>query len=72
MFITRVGTNTRVFITGDDTAQCDLKVPQNGLQWLVQEIKRQHLPVELIEFRNEDCVRSELCKMMLNMISRSE
>ncbi len=36
MFITRVGTNSRMFITGDDSdSQNDLRVPENGLQWLI-------------------------------------
>ena len=73
MFITRVGTNSRLFITGDHSSeQDDLRIKVNGLQWLVNEIKRQNVAVEVVEFKKEDCVRSGLCKQMLELISRSD
>lgn len=72
MFITRMGMNSRLFITGD-TNQSDLGNRQmNGLEWLVNEIRRQQKPIDVIEFRKEDCVRSDECKMMLDIIEKSE
>lgn len=71
MFVTRVGTNSRIFITGDDTGQCDLKTKENGLQWLIRQIRTQNLPYEIVNFRTDDIVRAPLCKNMMIMIDRA-
>lgn len=72
MFITRIGQNTRMFITGDDSdGQNDLRVPENGLQWLIRQFRTQQMPYDIVTFRDDDCVRSEECKSMLKMISRA-
>ena len=72
MFLTRVGTNSRVFITGDSD-QSDLPPNKtNGLEWLIREVRRQNVPVDIIDFGSKDCVRSNTCKMMLEMIDKSE
>lgn len=69
MFITRIGTNSRMFITGDNTdGQNDLRVPENGLQWLIRQYRIQQKPYEIIEFTSQDCVRSELCRDQLDVI----
>lgn len=70
MFITRVGVNCKIIISGD-TRQTDLK-GDSGLAWLVRELRRQQKPVEIIEFRREDCVRSEDCQMMLDLIEHAD
>lgn len=66
MFITRIGTNSRVFITGDEN-QSDIR-GENGLAWLMRQIVNQNLPYEMIRFTEKDCVRSGLCAAMLKMI----
>lgn len=72
MFLTRIGTNSRMFITGD-SSQSDLKGNQmNGLAWLIKEIRRQQKPIDIIEFENADCVRSDECKMFLDLIENAE
>lgn len=70
MLITRPGVNTRLFINGD-TKQTDLR-GKSGLDWLVKEVRRQQMPIEIVEFTMNDCVRSGVCRMFLEMIERSE
>lgn len=72
MFVTRIGVNTRVFISGD-SKQCDLKLrpgEQNGLDWLVGVLKKNQSRHEIIEYRREDCVRSGLAKEFLGYIEQ--
>lgn len=71
MIITRLGRNCKVIICGD-TRQSDLGNEKSGLGWLVAEIRRQHKPIEIVEFEKEDCVRSDECMMMLDLIDNSE
>ena len=66
MFLTRIGINSRVFITGDEK-QSDIR-GRNGLDWLLDQIVKQNLPYEIVSFTDKDCVRSGLCKNMLRMI----
>jgi phosphate starvation-inducible PhoH-like protein len=66
MFLTRVGTNSRMFITGDEK-QSDIR-GENGLQWLLRQVVSQNLPYEIVQFKDSDCVRSGLCRNMLKMI----
>ena len=70
MFITRIGINTRVFISGD-SKQCDLKLrpgEMNGLEWLVKKFRQHNSRHEIIEYTKADCVRSGLALEMLNYI----
>lgn len=72
MFVTRIGTNTRVFISGD-TKQCDLTLrpgQENGLEWLVRKMQQNNAPYEIIDYKKEDCVRSGLAKMFLGYIEQ--
>jgi phosphate starvation-inducible PhoH-like protein len=66
MFLTRVGTNSRIFISGDE-GQSDIK-GTNGLQWLLHQVRSQGLNFEVVQFTKDDCVRSELCLTLLTMI----
>lgn len=66
MCLTRIGTDSRIFITGDEF-QSDIK-GENGLSWLLKQIEKQGLVYDTIKFKNSDCVRSELCEAMLRMI----
>lgn len=67
MFLTRVGTNSRVFITGD-VNQTDLHSRETGLSWLVRQLETRHARFEIIRYTRADCVRSGLCKEMLDII----
>lgn len=67
LLCTRMGTNSKLFITGDSN-QCDLKQrEENGLSWLIRQIEGHRKNIPIIEFLNDDCVRSEECKMFLDM-----
>lgn len=67
MILTRIGTNSKLFITGD-VNQTDLSCKESGLAWLVRQIRLRHLKYEVIEYSKSDCVRSGLCKEMLYLI----
>jgi phosphate starvation-inducible PhoH-like protein len=60
-FLTRVGEDCTVVINGD-VSQCDLN-EASGLSTVLHLIKSRMLPVPVIEFTNEDIVRSGLCAM---------
>lgn len=68
MFLTRAGTNTRIFISGD-VNQSDLaKGKDNGLSWLVRQIKVRGKNIAVVEYNRADCIRSGLCAEMLELI----
>jgi len=67
MFLTRAGTNTRIFISGDIN-QTDLHGKETGLSWLVRQIERRDTGIDLIRYDRGDCIRSGLCKRMLDLI----
>jgi phosphate starvation-inducible PhoH-like protein len=71
MFITRIGINSKVFITGD-TAQSDLRGQENGLDWLVKELRRQQKAYDIFEYDMKECVRSGFVLDMLDLISKAE
>ncbi len=74
LLCTRIGTNSKLFITGDEN-QCDLdprKVPENGLAWLIRQIQEQNKPIPVTRFTAEDCVRSDVCKMFLDMFANAK
>lgn len=70
MLLTRIGVNSKLFITGD-LKQCDIG-SDNGLAWLVRELRRQQKPYDIIQYDSADCVRSEFCKDMLSLIENQE
>lgn len=61
MFLTRLGENSITIINGD-IAQTDLK-ETSGLSKVIQMGKKHMLPIQIVEFRVEDIVRSDLCAM---------
>lgn len=63
MFLTRIGENSKVVINGD-VAQSDLK-QTSGLRKIVHMIKYQMLPIPVIEFTEDDIVRSDICAMWI-------
>ena len=70
MLVTRIGKGTQLFVTGD-LRQTDIH-GVNGLAVMVDIIKRQGLPVPIVEFTTADVVRSELCSMWVTAIERHE
>lgn len=66
MLLTRIGVNSKLFITGD-IEQCDIHGP-NGLSWLVKQLRTQQKPYDIIQYSDEDCVRSDFAADMVNMI----
>lgn len=72
MFVTRIGINSRVFISGD-SKQCDLNLrpgEENGLQWIVRKLRENNSPYEIIEYTQADCVRSGIAKEWLEYIEQ--
>jgi len=68
MFLTRIGQGTQVVINGD-IEQSDLKVT-SGLTKVIGMVKKHMLPVPIIEFSEEDIVRSDICAMWIKAFNR--
>jgi phosphate starvation-inducible PhoH-like protein len=74
MFLTRVGINSKIFISGD-IGQSDLELKPgevSGLDWFIWQIKAQNKPYEIIEYYKNDSVRSDLCLDMLDIIENEK
>lgn len=67
MFLTRAGTNSKIFISGDIN-QTDLGSKETGLSWLVRQIEKRNKPIEIVRYTRADCIRSGLCADMLELI----
>lgn len=65
MFTTRLGENTVTLINGD-IKQSDLK-KDSGLKQVCTMVRENGLPVPIIEFGIDDVVRSDLCKMWIEV-----
>lgn len=61
MFLTRVGEGAKVIVNGD-IRQTDLE-GESGLAIVLEMIRKYALPVPVVEFTNEDVVRSGICKL---------
>jgi len=61
MFLTRIGDGCTMVVNGD-ISQCDLDAG-SGLAVVIDLIRRQKLPVPVIEFGHHDVVRSGACAM---------
>lgn len=77
--MTRIGENTKMVFCGDlkqDDHKLIYRTGQkeiSGLAWMVNEIRtQQRSGIEIIQFTNEDVVRSGACKMALDIIDRAE
>ena len=70
MFLTRIGENCLTVINGD-VAQCDLE-KESGLRMAIDLIRRQNLPVPIVEFSIDDVVRSGICAMWVRAIAEAE
>lgn len=60
MFLTRVGDRSKVVVNGD-IRQCDLEAG-SGLSAVLRLIKQHRIDAGVIEFTQEDIVRSGICK----------
>lgn len=63
MFLTRIGENCKLVINGD-VKQSDMK-QESGLSKIIHLVKRNMMPIPIIEFGIEDIVRSEACKQWI-------
>lgn len=61
MFLTRIGENSKVIVNGD-IRQTDLE-GTSGLAAVLAMISTYELPIPVVEFTNEDVVRSGICKL---------
>ena len=61
MFLTRIGENSKVIVNGD-IRQTDLE-GTSGLAAVLAMIESYQLPIPVVEFTNEDVVRSGICKL---------
>ena len=61
MFLTRIGEEAKVIVNGD-IRQTDLD-GESGLATVLNIIDKHQLPVPVIEFTNDDVVRSGICKL---------
>lgn len=68
MFLTRIGRDSKVIINGD-IAQSDLH-ETSGLRFINNMIERQRLPIPVIEFTEDDIVRSDICAMWIRAFNR--
>lgn len=67
MFVTRIGENSRVVISGD-IAQTDIRLA-SGLGWALEMMKRHsYLPAKVIEFGVGDVERSAACAAWIKAI----
>lgn len=71
VFLTRTGKYSKVVLCGD-IAQISPKFPQSGLAKFIAMCQRYDAPVHMIEFQEEDILRSDQCKMWINLFDRWE
>lgn len=70
MFLTRIGENSTVVITGD-LSQSDLR-ERNGLEHVVRIIKTKGIDVPQITFSKDEIVRSGICAIWANAFDAYE
>ena len=68
MLVTRVGVNAKLLINGD-LKQKDID-ESSGLQWIINNIHKHNLPIPVVEFDIDDCQRSGICKMWLEVMDK--
>lgn len=68
MFLTRIGKESKVVINGD-IKQTDLR-GDSGLCTILGMIKKQKLPVPVVEFGIQDIVRSDICAMWIKAFDK--
>ncbi len=70
MFLTRLGDGSKTVINGD-VMQTDLS-HNSGLSQILKINKDQGLPFPIIEFQEEDIVRSDICATWIKAFGKSE
>lgn len=68
MLVTRVGVNAKLLINGD-LKQKDIE-ESSGLQWIINSIRNNNLPIPIVEFDIDDCQRSGICRMWLEVMDK--
>lgn len=72
LFITRIGEYSQFCVNGD-ASQSDLRgVPENGLEWVTRKLRGCSADINVIEFSNNDVVRSEIVKTILQFLDSPE
>jgi phosphate starvation-inducible PhoH-like protein len=72
MLLTRLGENSRIVITGD-LDQYDRKDDINGLDDFLRKFKKKRSSsISSVEFNNEDILREEVVKEVLNIYSNED
>lgn len=72
LFVTRIGEGS-IFAVNGDASQSDLRgVPENGLEWITRKLKGVSSEINVIEFRNEDVVRSSIVRTILQHLDTPE
>ena len=69
MFLSRIGENAQCVLNGD-VLQTDLR-GDCGLAKVIEIVKKQQLPVPVIEFTMEDIVRSDICAMWIKSFHKA-
>jgi len=68
LFLTRAGENSQIVITGD---MDQIDIPVSGLQEIVEMVEdNSDIPMEVVQFSDEDVVRSPLAKAWVKAFSR--
>lgn len=68
MLVTRIGEDSKLVLNGD-IQQSDLK-EADGLSKIIHFTKKHMLPIPIIEFGVEDIVRSDICKLWIEVFTR--
>jgi phosphate starvation-inducible PhoH-like protein len=68
--VTRIGENTTLVMNGD-IKQKHIK-QKSGLGYILKLIKKYNLPIPIIEFTLDECVRSKVTKMFLECFEQEE
>ena len=72
LFVTRIGEYSQ-FVVNGDASQSDLRgVPENGLEWVTRKLRGCSKDINVIEFTNNDVVRSEIVKTILTYLDVPE
>ena len=72
LFVTRIGEGSTFAVNGD-ASQSDLRgVPENGLEWITRKLKGVSPDINVIEFRNQDVVRSDIVRTILQHLDTPE
>lgn len=66
MIVTRIGVNSKLILNGDIRQKNIDEL--SGLEYLVNLIKRKGLDIPIVDMEIDDCVRSKLCREMIEAI----